>query len=68
MNPLRWLWNLLVTVDFAFNTVVLASSNAETLSKRAARARNKAQRWGCILCALLERVDRGHCDDALNGP
>lgn len=68
MNPIRWLWNVLVTADLAFNTVILASHDAETLSKRAAKARDKGQKWGCVLCALLDRIDRGHCDEALNGP
>ena len=35
----------------------------QTISSRAAHAR--PARWGCLLCALLDRLDPGHCDRAL---
>jgi hypothetical protein len=60
----RYLLNWLVLFDEAANTLFGGSPN-ETVSERAAKARNAGRRWGCILCSLLDRVNRGHCDNAL---
>lgn len=68
MNPVRWAWNQLVVADLILNTTLLCSSTPETLSKRAARARAANQRWGCVLCAWLDRINAGHCDRAPFGP
>lgn len=37
----------------------------ETISLHAARARNEGKRWGCVVCSLLERVVKDHCDKTL---
>lgn len=68
MTPLRYLRNLVVVLDIGVNVVLLASHDIETLSRRAARAQHKRKRWGCILCAALDRIDRGHCAKALEVP
>lgn len=68
MTPLRWAWNVLVWLDIGINVVLLASHDVESLSKRAAKARNKGRRWGCVLCRLLDAVARDHCTKALSGP
>lgn len=68
MNPKRWVWNVLVTLDFAANTIGLMAVEPATLSKRAAKARDKGKRWGCVLCAWLDRINSGHCDRAPFGP
>lgn len=60
----RWLLNILIALDVLANAILFGRKH-ETLSKRAAQARDKGQRWGCLLCRLLDAVDRGHCDDAL---
>ncbi|KVD83435.1 hypothetical protein WS62_21400 [Burkholderia sp. ABCPW 14] len=46
------------------NTLFGGSPN-ETISERAAKARNAGRWWGCMLCRALDRFKRGHCDDAL---
>lgn len=38
-----------------------------TISARAARARNAGRRWGCVLCRMLDVLDKGHCDRMLGG-
>jgi hypothetical protein len=68
VNPARWLWNWLVVIDLFLNTIILCSHDTETLSKRAAKARDKGKRWGCIVCRWLDRVKANHCTDALTGP
>lgn len=44
---------------------ILGGAPTETLSFRAAKARDSKIRWGCILCRVLDSVDRNHCDKAL---
>jgi hypothetical protein len=65
MNPiLRYLMNWLILLDQALNTLAAGSPN-ETISERAAKARNKGKRWGCVLCRFLNWINSGHCDNAL---
>lgn len=35
----------------------------ETISSRAAKAARRRVLWGCLLCALLNRFDPGHCEN-----
>lgn len=37
----------------------------QTISARAALARGEGQRWGCILCRLLDWVQKDHCKNSL---
>jgi hypothetical protein len=65
MNPiLRYLLNLLILLDQAGNTLTGGSPN-ETISERAAKARNEGKEWGCVLCRVLNWINPGHCDNAL---
>jgi hypothetical protein len=61
---LRYVMNLLVLLDQTLNTLAAGSPN-ETISERAAKARNAGRRWGCLLCGFLNRINPGHCDRAL---
>lgn len=36
-------------------------ADSETISSRANRARSEKRRWGCILCRLLDYIERDHC-------
>jgi hypothetical protein len=60
----RYLLNLAILLDEAANTLVGGSPN-ETISERAAKARNAGRRWGCVLCRALNWINPGHCDNAL---
>lgn len=65
MNALlRYAMNILILLDQALNTLAAGSPN-ETISERAAKARNKGKRWGCVLCRFLNWINPGHCDNAL---
>lgn len=57
LNVLRWL-------DCGLNTVFLLGSYNETVSRRAAYARDAGVTWGCVLCKVLDFINRGHCDNA----
>lgn len=51
-------------IALAFDRVLNVSSGgnaAETVSSRAGRAVLVERRWGCILCRLLDLIDRDHC-------
>lgn len=44
--------NYAILLDQAVNTVFGGSPN-ETISERAAKARNAGRQWGCVLCRFL---------------
>lgn len=67
----RYLWAVAVAPDRAkrialgFDQLGNATTNGsedETISSRAAYARDAGKRWGCLLCRLLDRVDADHCN------
>ena len=67
----RYLWSILANpakawrIAIGFDQLVNVAANGhedETLSSRAARARDSGRRWGCVLCRLLDALDPGHCD------
>lgn len=69
----RYLWSVLVAPSKAFRIALMVdeATNAalngapdETISHRAADARRRGQRWGCVLCGVLDRINPGHCDRA----
>ena len=61
----KYLLNVLKLIDQAVNCIVLFGSPNETISERAAKARNNGREWGCVLCRWLDRINPGHCDRAL---
>jgi hypothetical protein len=63
-SVLRYVMNFLILLDEALNTLAAGSPN-ETVSERAAKARNEGRKWGCVLCGFLNRINPGHCDKAL---
>lgn len=66
MNLIKnYLLNILKWLDIGVNVIVLFGASNETISERSAKARNAGRKWGCILCGLLDKVNPGHCDNAL---
>jgi hypothetical protein len=61
---MQYLWNLLVSLDQFVNTVAGGDPD-ETISSRAAKAEAEGKRWGCILCGLLNRIQKDHCQRSL---
>lgn len=53
-------WRLAVAYDQLANTAT-GGSEDETISSRANRAMLKGQKWGCVLCKLLDRFEKNHC-------
>lgn len=60
-----YFWNILRWIDCGANCIIFLGSPYETISQRAAKARNAGQEWGCVLCKWLDKVSKGHCDKAL---
>lgn len=60
----QYLINLFIGVDQFWNTVFWGHPD-ETISSRAGRAARKGKPWGCLLCWLLDKLDRGHCEKAI---
>jgi hypothetical protein len=61
---MKYVWNLLIALDQFVNTVLLGDPD-ETVSSRAAKAAAKGKRWGCVLCRLLDYVQKDHCITSL---
>lgn len=67
----RFAWSLLLSPDKAWKLAIakdqlanaaLNGDEDETISSRAARARDSGRRWGCYLCRWLDAIDKDHCD------
>jgi hypothetical protein len=61
---LRYVFFVAVSLDQVANAV-LGGYPDETVSIRAAFARNRGQRWGCVLCKLLDFFHPNHCSRAI---
>jgi hypothetical protein len=61
---MKYIMNLLVSLDQFVNTVAGGDPD-ETISSRAAKAEAEGKRWGCILCGLLNRIQKDHCKRSL---
>jgi hypothetical protein len=57
-------WRGALAKDQAVNAACMNGNEDETISSRAARAAARGERWGCVLCKLLDKIDRNHCRDA----
>lgn len=62
-NSPRW-WRVAVGKDQTGNAA-LGGSEDETLSSRAGRAAERGERWGCVLCKILDYVNKDHCKKSI---
>jgi len=61
----RYLWNLLISIDQLFNTI-LGGCPDETMSSRMGKHLVKKDSWlSCFICKLLNKIDKNHCIDAI---
>lgn len=56
-------WPVALSNDQTLNAAISGSlgSEDETISSRAGKAAQKGIIWGCLLCAILDKIDPGHC-------
>lgn len=57
-------WRIAFQLDEMANVGANGKQNT-TISARAARARNAGKKWGCILCKVLDKAQKDHCDLSL---
>ena len=60
-----WGFRLAVALDQFLNVLFFLGAPDETISSRAYKASLRGKHWGCILCRLLDVLDRGHCARAV---
>ena len=53
-----------VAIDQLFNAL-FGGDEDETISSRAAKARMKGKRWGCLLCRFLDWLAPNHCANSI---
>ena len=53
-------WNIALGYDHLGNAVTGGNPD-ETISSRAYRAMRDGRRWGCVLCRLLDMIEKDHC-------
>lgn len=61
---MQYIWNLLIAIDQLANAILLGDPR-ETISSRADKAMREGKAWGCILCKLLAKIQKNHCQDSL---
>lgn len=57
-------WHIALMVDELANVDANGRVN-QTISSRAALARKSGRTWGCVLCKVLDYIQRGHRDNSL---
>lgn len=60
----QYIWNILVSLNQFFNTVFFGDPD-ETISSRAGKAAKKKERWACVLCRLLNWLEKDHCTKSI---
>jgi len=53
-------WDLATSVDQTANAAFNGNMD-ETISSRAGRVKDD-EKWACLLCKFLDRLDKDHCD------
>jgi hypothetical protein len=56
-------WDIALGYDHLGNAVT-GGSASETISSRAYRAMQEKRTWGCVLCRLLDLLEKNHCQKA----
>ncbi|GGY12842.1 hypothetical protein GCM10007386_49020 [Pseudoduganella dura] len=53
-------WRIARGYDRMGNAVT-GGLDTETVSSRASRARREGRTWGCVLCRVLDWIEKDHC-------
>ena len=53
-------WRIAKGYDRVGNAAT-GGQDTETVSSRANRARSEKRRWGCLLCRVLDWIEKDHC-------
>ena len=70
---LHYIWAIYKTPDKAMKiavgydqlgNVALNGDPRETISSRADYAREDGKRWACVLCKILDKIEKDHCKNS----
>lgn len=53
-----------VAIDQLFNTMTNGHPD-ETISSRAYKASLAGKKWGCMLCRIMNWLDKSHCEESV---
>jgi len=71
---IRYLYSIILSTDKAIEIAIMIDQAAnvgangrldETISARAAKAQIAGRKWGCVLCKILNAIQKDHCKKAL---
>lgn len=60
----RIAFNTALSLDQAANAALHGDPD-ESISSRAGKAKKRGDRWGCVLCRLLDWIVPNHCEGAI---
>lgn len=63
-RTLEYIRRVLLALDM-FGNVVFGGQPGDSISHRAAVARDGGRKWGCVLCWLLDCFIPHHCDQSI---
>ena len=58
-------WSIFKAFDLTGNVLINGKFN-EYISTRAYRAMVESRSWGCVLCKVLDRFQKDHCQKSAN--
>lgn len=57
-------WTLAKSYDQLANAA-FGGSEDELISSRAGKASRRGEKWACLLCKLLHKLDKNHCEKSI---
>jgi len=57
-------WIIAKSYDQVGNATT-GGSEDELISSRAAKASKRGEKWACVLCKLLHKIDPNHCEKSI---
>lgn len=60
----KYIWNLLISLDQLLNTIFWGDPD-ETISSRMGKRAAKGDKFGLIVCKILNFFDEGHCQKSI---
>lgn len=57
-------WTLAKSYDQLANAA-FGGNEDELISSRAGKARKRGEKWACVLCKLLDKIDTNHCEKSI---
>ena len=63
---MKYVWNVLIGIDQLANAILFGDPDETISSRLGKRARSGKKDWVTrFLCWALDKIDRNHCEDAI---